>query len=90
MQPDRVVPTFDEAEAGHLGLDLGREPASLQQFAFERGEEALAHGAWLGSTSFSPAYSKSQGLSFRNGRRRYPGGRGCLWGSFVPSPRIGC
>ena len=35
MQPHRVVPTFDEAEAGALGLDLGREPASLQQFAFE-------------------------------------------------------
>ena len=48
MQPHRVVPTFDEAEAGHLGLDLGREPAALQQFAFERGEEALAHGVVVG------------------------------------------
>jgi hypothetical protein len=39
---------FRVAEAGHLGLDLGREPAWLLQLAFERGEEALAHGVVVG------------------------------------------
>ena len=44
MQPYWVVPAFDEAEAGHTRFCLGCEPAAIQQLAFERGKEALAHG----------------------------------------------
>jgi len=40
----RVVPSLDEIEHRHAGLDLGLEPAAVEQLAFERGEEALAHG----------------------------------------------
>src|SRR5712692_8736609 len=38
-----VVPAFDELEDCHAGLDLGFEAAAVEQFTFERGEEALAH-----------------------------------------------
>jgi len=40
----RVVPTFDEIEHRHAGLDLGLEALAVEQLAFEGGEEALAHG----------------------------------------------
>src|SRR5258708_21712685 len=38
-----IVPAFDELEDCHAGLDLGFEAAAVEQFAFERGEETLAH-----------------------------------------------
>ena len=38
-----IVPAFDELEDCHAGLDLGFEAAAVEQFAFERGKEALAH-----------------------------------------------
>ena len=38
-----VVPAFDELEDRHAGLALGFEAAAVEQFAFERGEETLAH-----------------------------------------------
>src|SRR5690349_18241458 len=40
----RVVPTFDEVEHSDLGLSLSLEASSVDQFAFERGKEALGHG----------------------------------------------
>src|SRR5579872_2780968 len=43
-----VVPTFDVAEDRHPGLCLRSEPPARQQFAFERGKEALAHGVVIG------------------------------------------
>src|SRR6266436_8627698 len=44
MQPHRIIPTLDVAEAGHLGLGLGCEPAAAEQLGLEGGEEALGHG----------------------------------------------
>ena len=38
-----VVPTLDEFEDGHAGLALGFKATAVEQFAFERGKEALAH-----------------------------------------------
>src|SRR6056297_1438390 len=38
------VPAFNELEAGNTGFGLRPELAAVEQFAFERGEEALAHG----------------------------------------------
>src|ERR1700730_9851182 len=48
MQPHRIIPTLDVAEAGHLGLGLGCEPAAAEQLGFEGGEEALGHGVVVG------------------------------------------
>src|SRR6266403_146229 len=48
MQPRRVVPAFDEAEAGHLRLGLRRKAATFQQLALEGREEALAHRVVVG------------------------------------------
>src|SRR3954453_12399835 len=42
--PGGIVEAFDEAEAGHACLDLRGTAASLEQFAFEGGKEALAQG----------------------------------------------
>src|SRR5713101_8642978 len=38
-----VVPALDELKHGHARFDLGFEAAAVEQFAFERGKEALAH-----------------------------------------------
>lgn len=38
-----IVPAFDELEDCHAGLALGFEAAAVEQFAFERSKEALAH-----------------------------------------------
>ena len=38
-----IVPAFDELEDRHAGLAVGFEAAAVEQFAFERGKEALAH-----------------------------------------------
>ena len=70
----RVVPTFDEIEDGHLCLGLGLAAAAVQQLAFQRGEEAFAHGvietvadrAHGGSyTSLLAARSESNGCVLR-------------------------
>ena len=42
MTAGRVVPSFDELEACHAGLALGRERAPIEELAFKCGEEALA------------------------------------------------
>jgi len=39
-----VVETFDEVEHRQLGHGTIGEPGAVEQLAFERGEEALAHG----------------------------------------------
>src|SRR3954453_23152988 len=44
VPPGGIVEAFDEAEAGHACLDLRGKAASLEQFAFEGGKEALAQG----------------------------------------------
>ena len=44
VAPSQVVPALNEGEDGHARLDMGSEAASIEQFAFQRGEEALAHG----------------------------------------------
>jgi len=43
MAPGRVVPPLDEIEDGHPSLGHGPEPATIEQLALERREEALAH-----------------------------------------------
>src|SRR6266852_2038948 len=43
MAAMRIVPTLDEFEDGHARFYLGFEAAAVEQFAFERGKEALAH-----------------------------------------------
>lgn len=61
MQPDWVVPIFDEAEAGHFGFGLGCKAASYQQLAFQGREEALAHGIVAGVAN-QPSAGPSTGL----------------------------
>jgi len=39
----RIVPALDELEDDLAGLRLGAELPPVEQLAFERGEEALAH-----------------------------------------------
>src|SRR5271155_2897714 len=53
MQPRRIVPTLDVAEAGHLGFGLGCEPAAAEQLRLEGGEETLGHGIVIGITDRS-------------------------------------
>src|ERR1700680_2782005 len=50
MNRHRLIPTPDVAEAGHLGLGLGCEPAAAEQLGLEGGEEALGHGVVIGVT----------------------------------------
>jgi hypothetical protein len=44
MAAMRVQPSFDEFEDRYARFDLSFEMTAIEQFAFERGEEALAHG----------------------------------------------
>ena len=44
VPPGGIVEAFDEAEAGHAGLDLRGEAAPLEQFAFE-GAKKISHRA---------------------------------------------
>ena len=44
MPPARIVPALDELENGDARLSLRTEAAPINKLAFERGEEALAHG----------------------------------------------
>ncbi len=46
----RVVPALDGLEDRHAGLRLGAERAPVEQLAFERGIEALAHGGRTGAS----------------------------------------
>jgi hypothetical protein len=39
-----VVPALDEIEERDASFDLGLEAAPVEQFVFEGGEKALAHG----------------------------------------------
>ena len=48
MAPIGVVPAFDELEYGHAVLRLGGKRAPIEQLAFQRGEEALAHRVVVG------------------------------------------
>src|SRR6266550_4623422 len=48
MEPRRVVPAFDEAEAGDFRLGLRGKAMAFQQLAFESGEEAFAHRVVIG------------------------------------------
>src|SRR6266851_9891533 len=43
MAAMEVVPALDELKHGHARFALGFEAAAVEQFAFERGKEALAH-----------------------------------------------
>src|SRR5712691_8386395 len=43
MAAMEVVPALDELKHGHARFALGFEAAAVEQFAFERGEETLAH-----------------------------------------------
>src|ERR1700722_1008527 len=58
-----VVPTFDVAEDRHPGLCLRGEPPACQQFAFERGKEALAHGVVIRAVVQSRSADRYAGLS---------------------------
>jgi len=44
MPSREIVAAFDELEASDAGLSLCLELPTIQQFAFERREEAFAHG----------------------------------------------
>ena len=44
MTTVRVVPAFDELEDRHLRFGLRLETVLVDEFAFERGKEALRHG----------------------------------------------
>ena len=43
-----VVPAFDEFKSGDSGFPLSLEMVTVDQFAFERGKEALAQGIVIG------------------------------------------
>lgn len=49
-----IVPALDEPEDGHAGLRLGSELSPVEQLAFERGEEALAHRVVVGVADRKP------------------------------------
>jgi hypothetical protein len=53
MATGGIVPPLDVAEDRHPGLGLRCEPAACQQLAFQRSEEALAHGVIVGVTNRS-------------------------------------
>ena len=44
----RVVPALDPLEHGELGFGLSLEAPSIEQFALERGEQALGQGVVVG------------------------------------------
>ena len=46
----RVVPTLDPFEDRHASLGLTLEASAAEQFALERGKEALRHGIVIGIT----------------------------------------
>ena len=48
MTPTRIVEALDEIEDRAPCFDLRLEPAPLEELAFERSEEAFAHGVVIG------------------------------------------
>jgi hypothetical protein len=50
MTPVRIVPALDEVEEGPAGLGRGPKALSVEQFAFQGREEALAQGIVVGVT----------------------------------------
>src|SRR5215213_4813589 len=48
MTADRIVPALNVAKNRRLGFGLRCKPPPGQQFAFQRGKEALAHGVVVG------------------------------------------
>ena len=77
MASSWVVPSFDELEDDHTGLGLGLEFAPGQEFAFERGEEALAHGVVVGVADRSDGWTDTGFLTSR------PEGNGCVLRSLI-------
>ena len=70
-----VVPSFDELEACDAGFSLCLELPTIQQFAFERCEEALAHGVVIAianrshrwtNTHFFAAQAEGHGCVLRS------------------------
>src|SRR5438445_1797668 len=57
MATGGIVPPLDVAEDRHPGLGLRCEPAACQQLAFQRSEEALAHGVIVGVTNRSHGWA---------------------------------
>src|SRR6516162_9058713 len=57
MAPGGVVPPLDVAEDRHPGLGLRCKPAACQKLAFQRSEEALAHGVVVGITDGSHGWA---------------------------------
>jgi len=43
MAATQVIPALDEFKDRHAGFDLSFEVTAVEQFAFERSKEALAH-----------------------------------------------
>src|ERR1700686_2983508 len=75
MQPRRVVPAFDEAEAGDLRRGLRRKAAAFEQLAFEGREEALAHRVVVGVADRSHRWPHAGFLAaFAECQRRVVGG----------------
>ena len=50
MSAGWVIPTFNELEDRHAGLGLGTECVTIEQFALQRCEEALAQGVVIAIT----------------------------------------
>ncbi len=73
----RVASAFDEAEASHARFRLRREPAAVQQLAFQGGEEALADGVVVGSPT-DPMNGRTPAFRHRSARRQ-----GCVLESLV-------
>ena len=44
----RIVPALEPLEERHAGFGLTLKPATVEHFAFERGEEAFGHGVIVG------------------------------------------
>jgi len=52
MTTTRIVEALDEIEERNPRLGLRLEPTPVEELAFERGEEALAHGVVIGVSDF--------------------------------------
>ena len=65
-----VVPSLDELEASDAGLSLCLELPTIQQFAFERCEETLAHGVVIAITDRSHRRAHTHFLAAQTKRHR--------------------
>ena len=62
----RVVPALDPFEHGHACFALGLEASAVEQFALERGEEALGHRVVVRiANEVSRDVANSRGLLYR-------------------------